>query len=60
MNDTSNKIDISKEFYEYINKLNFTKISHYKLKRNKNKYLFGIKDGIFNKSSNLNIFSFLD
>ena len=57
MNDTSNKIDISNEFYEYINKLNFTRISHYKLKRNKKKYLFGIKDGIFNFKVNLKNFS---
>lgn len=57
MNDTSNKIDISKEFNDYLNNLNFAKISHYKLKRNKNKYLFGIKDGIFNFKVNLKIFS---
>ena len=50
-------VNISNEFNDYLKKLSFTGITHFKIKRNKNKYLFGVKDGIVSFRVNLEDFS---
>ena len=56
INKNLNKVTISNNFNTYLQNLKFIGISTYKIKHNKNKYVFGIKDGIITFTLNIKDF----